>query len=213
MSLKNWAASVALLSLVACSSNPPAPPQPPPPPPLGQWTCFSCSGMLVNADGSFSFPNSSGLVGYIFTSVSGNPIGKTATLDYTVSGYPPTTFGVPAAAGAGSATFRLLLWEKGDDLSCSNQFTNYRWFAPPNGSGSPPIAFGEAMLSAVLTPAQWSNCYGLNGTTVGGGVTAGFNTAVGNLLGIGFVCGAEFFGHGCYANGPATFKINSFKVQ
>lgn len=189
----------AAVVINACSSNP----TPAPPPPTGQWTCFQCTGMTLNADGSFAFPQAPGLVGYIYTAISGNPSGKTITLDYTISGYPPTTFVPAPAAGTGPATVRLFMWQKGDDLSCAGQYASYRWWA---ANGFAVLTFGEQVISAVITPDQWTNCIGQQDA-------AGFNNATNNLLGIGVTWGAEFYGHGVSATGPATFRVKSFSVQ
>jgi hypothetical protein len=167
----------------------------------GQWVCYHCSGMSLGGNGSFTFPNSSGAVGYIYTGASGNPSGKTITLTYTVSGAGAV---LPSpASGSGDAQVRLFLWRKGDDMACSVGNTEfYRWWATTAG----PLTPGQHIVSAVVTSTQWTDCFAKQDA----GQLA--NTAA-NLVGIGFTFGAEFFGHGVYSTGSNTFTVNSFTVQ
>ncbi len=164
----------------------------------GQWVCFHCTGMTLNSDGSFTFPNSGGAVGYIYTGVSGNPEGKTVFLNYTVSG-TGTVLPSPAS-GPGNAQVRLFLWRKGDDLACTATTEWYRWWAPSAGS----LVDGQYVISALIDP--WTDCLGHQNE-------AQFAATTANLLGIGFTFGAQFFGHGAYSTGTNTFKINSFTIQ
>ncbi len=157
--------------------------------------------MTLNDDGSFTFPDSSGVVGYIYTARAAK-LDQTATLDFTLSGSGTV---VPSpASGAGSPQLRLFLWGKGDDLSCSGAFASYRWWSNPGAAGlkSP----STQSLAVVLDPALWTNCNGQHDPS-------GFSNALNNLNGIGFTFGAEYFGHGVYANGPVAFKVNSFTVK
>ena len=183
-----------LLALVGCGNNIPTPP-------VAQWTCFKCSGMNLNSDGSFNFPSSSGAVGYIYQGVSGDPIGKTITMQYTVSG--SGTVLPSAASGSGSAQVRLFLWRKGDDLACSSTTEWYRWWSI-HGAG--PLTNGQFKISAPVTFAEWTDCFARQDASQFTGTTS-------NLLGAGYTFGSEFFGHGVYSTGSNKFQLNSFVVQ
>jgi hypothetical protein len=170
-------------------------------PSAGQWVCYHCTGMNLGSDGSFTFPNSSGTVGYIYTGPSGNPTGKTITLTYTISG--AGTVLPSAASGTGAAQVRLFLWRKGDDIACSATTEWYRWWAKTAG----PLTAGQHTVAAVVSPDQWTDCFAHQDANQFAGATA-------NLLGVGFTFGAEFFGHGVYSTGAFnTFTVNSFTVQ
>ncbi len=157
--------------------------------------------MTVNGDGSFTFPGSSGAVGYIYTAASPK-IGQAVTLNFALSG-KGTVIPSPAS-GPGAPQLRLFLWEKSDNLSCAGQYASYRWWSNP--AAAPLVSPSDTTLAVVIDPTQWTNCIGQHDP-------AGFNNAVNNLAGIGFTFGAEFFGHGVYANGPVSFKVNSFTVK
>lgn len=186
---------IAILSLAECNGNNPSPP------PAGQWTCYGCKGMSVAGDGSFTFPNSNGAVGYIYKAISGNPQGKTIALNYTVGGTGTVT--PSPASGSGPAQVRLFMWRKDDNLSCAGNYASYRWWAR-NGFGA--LTDGTRQIAAVVVADQWTNCIGQTDAN-------GFSGAIGNLLGVGFTFGAEFYGHGVYSTGTNTFKLNSFTVQ
>lgn len=193
---RNWIFALFGL-LIGCTSNTS---NNPPPPSSSQWVCFHCSGMSVASNGSFAFPPISGAVGYIYTAASGNPSGKTITLDYTVSG--TGTILPSAASGTGKAQLRLFLWRKNDDLACSSTTEWYRWWSASAGD----LTVGHHTVTAVVVPDQWTDCYARKDANQFAATTA-------NLLGIGFTFGAEFFGHGVYSTGSNNFTINSFTVQ
>ncbi len=187
---------VMAMLLAACNSN-----APPPAPPSGQFTCFKCSGMSLNDDGSFTFPNSSGVVGYIYRAFSPQQ-GQKITLNFALSG---TGIVLPSpASGQGPAQLRLFLWRKDDDLSCAGPMASYRWWSNPGAAVL--VSPSETSLSVTVDPALWTNCLGKHDP-------AGFQSALANLLGVGFTFGADFFGHGVFANGQVAFKVNSFTRQ
>lgn len=190
--------STLLLLLAGCSNNnPPPTPQPSP----GPWTCYNCNGVVVNGDGSFNFPGSGGAVGYIYSAVSGNPIGKTITMNYTVSG-TGTVLPSPES-GEGSAQVRLFLWRANDDMQCTATTEWYRWWSQ---SGAGPLTAGTYQISAPVVSTGWTDCYAHTDPNQFAATTA-------NLLGAGFTFGAKFFGHGVYSNDQNSFKLNSFGVK
>jgi hypothetical protein len=185
---------IVALILAACGGNTP-------PAPSAGWTCFKCSGMTLNGDGSFTFPNSGGAVGYIYTAKMPKQ-GQTVALNFSLTGNGTV---VPSpASGSGPPELRLFLWENGDDVSCSGQFASYRWWSNPGAASL--VSPSNNNLAVVIDPAEWTNCIGQHDFP-------GFVGTLNNLLGVGFTFGSQFFGHGVYANGDVSFKINSFKVQ
>jgi hypothetical protein len=193
-----------MIGLSACtgSNNTPTPT----PATGNEWVTFGAGVVPVDANGGFTFPSSSNqAVGYIYKKPSVNVSGKTIILNYTILGDVGTQFIPSPASGTGAASIRLFMWENGDNISCAGPYASYRWWAI---NGAANLALGNTSISAAVTPALWSNCFGKHGDTV----VNEFNGAVNNLLGIGFTFGAEYYGHGVYATTPAKFKINSCTI-
>lgn len=185
---------VISLLLAGCNNSTPTPAP-------NQWVCFHCSGMSVSGNGSFTFPDINGAVGYIYTAPSGNPAGKTITMTYTVSG--SGTVLPSAASGSGAAQVRLFLWRKNDDMQCT---AITEWYRQWSTTGAGPLTAGQHTISAVVSDPGWTDCFGRS--------DAGqLSSAAANLLGIGFTFGAEFYGHGVYSTGSNSFTLNGFKVQ
>ena len=175
-----------------------------PTPDAGQWVDFGRNEPTISS-GAFTFPGPSGVAGYFYTKPPATIAwGQTVTLVYSIVGSTPE-WGVSDAADVPPATMHLLLWRRGDDLSCNGVMASYRFWAP---SGVTLKLGDNQTLSSVLDPSAWTNCYGEHDTS-------GFAGALENAMGIGFTFGGQsFFGHGVYlSRGGATFKVNSFTVR
>jgi hypothetical protein len=173
-------------------------------PGAGQWVDFGRNEPTISS-GAFTFPGPSGVAGYFYTKPPATIArGQTVTLVYSVDGSIPV-WEVSDTNDVPPATMHLFLWRSGDDLSCNGAMASYRFWAPAGVT----LKLGDSqMLTSVLDPSLWANCYGEHDT-------GGFDGALENAMGIGFTFGGQnFFGHGVYlSRGSATFKVNSYTVR
>jgi hypothetical protein len=179
----------------------------------GQWaTAFGQNPGIVGT--SFAMQGGNG-THYVYTKAVGLAVGKTMTLNYTISGSGTLT-SVPNDTDP--PTISLFIWKKGDNLSCGLASNNQ----PPSTAGPlqyyrqflvarPALVIGSPQtVSAQITATNWGACFGENA-----GQTAGFAQAVSNAAYMGFTLGGRSFaGHGVFLkSGSLTFTINSFMIQ
>jgi hypothetical protein len=173
-------------------------------PSAGQWVAFGRNEPTIS-NVAFTFPGPSGVAGYFYTKPPATIAqGQTVTLVYSINGSTPV-WGMSDTNDVPPATMHLFLWRSGDDLSCNGAMASYRFWAPSGVT----LKLGESqILTSVLDPSAWTNCYGEHSTS-------GFAKALENAMGIGFTFGGQnFFGHGVYlTSGSATFKVNSYTVR
>lgn len=180
----------------------------PVPPPSSGWTFQYSLGMPAQmtqaSDGTyfFDFPSSDG-VHYVVEAAPSLQLGQLVTMSFNVSGSGT----VVPVQGTLPAEVSLYMQRKGDNLSGAGQYQQYRYF-----HSSAQLTNGDGSLSCTLTPDQWSDVFGENGTLH----QTEFQDCVANAAVIGFVFGdpgAGATGHGAYSNGGNRFTLKSFTVQ
>jgi len=173
-------------------------------PALGQWAASGGNEPKIYGD-SFAFPNDGGktIAGYVYTWLPLMKSGQTLALNYSISGSNPVWKSADPT-DIMPPTMHLLLWRKGDNLSCAGVYNFYRLFAAQT-----PLVLGDnQVITTTLDPANWIGCYGAVDA-------ASFNDTLSNLAGVGFTFGGQYFaGHGIYlGGGSATFKINGLTAK
>jgi len=108
-----------------------------------------------------------------------------------------------AVDGGSPPTVSLILWRKGDDMTCLGVYQQYRYYGHPRGTLSP----GTYTLEVPVDPAAWTDCYGKPGSDF----PDRFNGTVDNLWKIGFGFGGYSAGHGVRApQGNVMFRVIGF---
>jgi hypothetical protein len=110
------------------------------------------------------------------------------------------------------AHVRLLLQQKGDDLSGTNGKQYFRWWS---NSAAYQLASGRAHLRASLTDlSQWTSVFGEK-ANANAAAASGFRQAMANLGNVGFSFGGGcFYGHGVrVSGGAARFAVASYAVK
>jgi hypothetical protein len=94
------------------------------------------------------------------------------------------------------------VWENGDVGG-----DTFRWWCT---TAAPIVIGGNQALACQLTPGNWSDVNGQNGSAQ----VWGFNDAIANPFAVGFTFGGMYAGHGVQVTGgQAMFKVNSFTIQ
>jgi hypothetical protein len=192
-----------------------------PAPSPGQWASFGGNEAPITqgAQPSWAIPCCSGsqIVGYYYTQLAAAPkAGQALTLNYTYTANNPVYVQAPASGGNSETdinppTIHVLLWRRGDDLSCTpagaatdnGGYADYSLFA-----GRTLLVPGaNQVISVPLTAVTWTGCYGKPPVNI--------QDELSNLVGAGVTFGGQSFaGHGVYlSSGSATFKVNSLTVQ
>lgn len=105
-----------------------------------------------------------------------------------------------AVDGGSPPTVSLILWRKGDNMTCQGVYQQYRYFGHPRGTLSP----GTHTLEVPVDPAAWTDCYGKPGTDF----PDRFEGTIDNLWKIGFGFGGNHAGHGVRApQGNVMFRL------
>ena len=131
---------------------------------------------------------------YIIKQVSSLP--ESIRIKYRIDGS-----GVQALDGGTPATVSLILWRKGDPMTCLAEYQQYRYFGHPRMSLEPGVREYEIKLD----PANWTDCYGKPGTDF----PDRFKGTVDNIWKIGFGFGGYSAGHGVWSTG-AIFTLLEF---
>lgn len=160
-----------------------------------QFTASPDTALLLNTQGSQR--------GSLLGDVAGETV--TATFTITGSGDPFAYYGQGTASNPCGAPASARLFFETSNAGGFDP-THYWWSNPV---GSAQLANGTFTLTAAVSPDQWSDYYGQEGTAA----ADGFAAAAGNVTGIGLS-----FGGGCFfENGvgapDATLTLNSFTVS
>ena len=187
--------TILALALASCGGG-----NTPSPSPSGGWT-FAYSNNVSGSCDAFNFPNQDGVHYYVKPMVV--KAGQTITMSLSLSGNGSL---VPSSDSP-PATMHLFLQRKGDDLSCVGALQQYRYWSTAVVRLNVP---GSYTLTSPVSPDKWTDCYGKSGADH----PAEFQGAVNNLSTIGYTFGgANFSGHGVYANGSVRFQLISYSVQ
>jgi hypothetical protein len=162
----------------------------------------------------FDFPIAPGSVHYVLAEVNMAASSDVeASISVTTSGTPVFVYNLqPNNTCTYPAHVRLLLQQKGDDLSGRNGKEYFRWWS---NSVAFQLAPGPAKLSASLTDlSQWTSVFG-DKANASPAATAGFQQAIANLGNVGFAFGGGcFYGHGVrVSGGGARFGVASYAVK
>ena len=162
----------------------------------------------------FDFPNAAGSVNYVLAAVN---MAASSSVDANIS---VTTIGTPEfiynLQPDNNCTYpahvRLLLQQRGDDLSGTNGKQYFRWWT---NTIAYQLAPGIADLSASVTDLrQWTSVFGEK-ANASPTATAGFKQAMSNLGNVGFAFGGGcFYGHGVrVSGGSARFAVTKYAVK
>jgi hypothetical protein len=165
----------------------------------------------------FDFPHAPDSVNYVLAEVSTAAI---RSVDAVETSIVVTTTGAPTFGydfgRYNSCQFpahvRLLLQQKGDDLSGTNGKQYFRWWS---NRAAYQLAPGSAHLRAVLTDlSQWTSVFGEK-ANASAAATDGFKQAIANLGHVGFSFGGGcFYGHGVHlTSGDARFTVIGFTLK
>jgi hypothetical protein len=215
---------LGLLLLAACNDDG-SPPAPTPRSTVVSldaqaWSILYSSGMpphptpKTGGGWYFDFPTDPNSVHYVLAAVN------IAASMYVDASILVTTTGTPVFVYnhrsddtcAYPAHVRLLLQEKGDDLSGTNGKQYFRWWS---NSAAYQLAAGPAKLRASLTNFdQWTSVFGEK-ANASAAAAAGFQQALANLGNVGFSFGGGcFYGHGVRVSaGGARFAVTSYAVK
>jgi hypothetical protein len=180
-------------------------------PQAGIWTGYGTgtgAGYVRRLPNPFFIPSqaSSVSVNYVYTSPPANIApGAKMALTYSIDGdatFAPVAEGACGSTGCGPALLRLFVWENGDVGG-----DTFRWWCT---TAAPIVIGGNQALACQLTPGNWSDVNGQNGSAQ----VQGFNDAIANPFAVGFTFGGMYAGHGVQVTGgQAMFKVNSFTIQ
>jgi hypothetical protein len=184
------------------------------------WTILYSPGMPAHPSPRetggwyFDFPSAPGSVHYVTAAV--NMIASksvSAIIEVTTAGPPIFEYALQANnTCVNPAHVRLLLQEKGDDLSGAGGKQFYRWWSI---KAAYELAPGSTVLTAKISdPSQWVSVLGER-ADASAAATAGFRRAMNNLGAVGFSFGGGcFFGHGVrVSGGGARFAVTSYIVE
>ena len=191
------------LALVGCedSSAPPVPAVAGP-----SWKIAYSPSMPPALSGQagrhfFDFPASGGSINYVIERAPAVKLGQTITMVFSLEG----TGRLVATEGSSPAKVRLFMQRKGDTLTAKEPYK--RWWSIASFDLASP---GEFMLSAKITPSDWSSVFG----AVGSAVPAEFADCVAHLAHLGFTFGGDFAGHGVYVtDGAVRFVLKEYSVS
>jgi hypothetical protein len=168
----------------------------------------------TNGGWYFDFPIPPRSVHYVLAAVN-MPASRSvdASIIVTTTGTPVFVYNLqPDNNCTYPAHVRLLLQEKGDDLSGTNGKQYFRWWS---NSAAYQLAPGAANLSAPLTDlSQWTSVFGEKANASAASKT-GFEQAIAHIGSVGFSFGGGcFYGHGVrVSGGRARFIVNSYTVE
>jgi hypothetical protein len=162
----------------------------------------------------FDFPTASGSVHYVTAAVN-MVVSKSVSADIEVRTTGAPTFEYALEANntcVNPARVRLLLQQKGDDLSGVRGKQYYRWWSI---NAAYELAPGSTRLTAQVSDlSQWVSVGGERADATAA-ATAGFWETMNNLGAVGFSFGGGcFYGHGVrVSGGGARFAVTSYKVE
>lgn len=184
------------------------------------WTIRYSPGMPVHplprdsGGWYFDFPSAPGSVHYVTAAVDMAAVKSvTATIEVITAENPTFEYALQSNnTCTNPAHVRLLLQQKGDDLSGTNGKQYYRWWSI---KAAYKLTSGSTALTAeVSDPGQWLSVFGERGNS-SPAARAGFRQAMSNLGAVGFSFGGGcFYGHGVRVNGgEARFVATSYEVR
>jgi hypothetical protein len=153
---------------------------------------------LLDGTFCFAFPFVDG-VHYVVKAASPVALGQTITLRFAIMGDGKL---IPTQ-GDPPAKLRLFLQQAGDTMTAAE--ADKRWWSAPIDLVGP----NEYGLTVKLTPDQWTNIFGVPGSTN----LAGFAGCIADIGNIGVTFGGTFAGHGVFAQGPSRFVLKQFTVS
>jgi hypothetical protein len=184
------------------------------------WAIRYSPGMPVypspreNGGWYFDFPSAPGSVHYVTAAVDMAAVKSvTATIEVTATGNPTFEYALQSNNTCiNPAHVRLLLQQKGDDLSGANGKQYYRWWSI---NAAYRLTQGSTTLTAeVSDPSQWLSVFGEKADS-SPAARAGFRQAMSNLGAVGFSFGGGcFYGHGVrVTGGAARFVATDYEVR
>lgn len=170
---------------------------------------FSLSHNWLTGHWSFTFPLSDGAHYITRNYPEGLKPPKQFAAQFSLAQNVLTTRFVSVQQPASVPCRLRLYFQTVDDATGASFSEDGRWWSNPQCLTLKDIGATSTFLGVTFDPVNWSN---VNGHTGNSRVTQ-FLQAASSIMRVGFTLGADFFGHGVYAQGaPATLTILKFKI-